>query len=485
MTIKRLYMTMIRKKNIIKNEIDNKGVTLSYKEMEISDSPFDLFRKIYHTYDYAFLLESANSDTRLAEYSFIGYNPSKIFKAKGNLVQIQSRDTSRTLKEQVKDPLKKLREVVIRSSIEDYKFRFIGGAVGYVSYGAINYWEELGKLVSRATGFPDMEFGLFNDVIVFDHKHAKVYSLTKGSNSSDAMKDILIETIPLKSPNATPPHLSPNKKRFIEEVKTIKEQIASGDIFQAVISKRYDFKTRGDLLAFYKKLKEINPSPYMFYLKFGKRQIIGSSPEMLYRVDGKKVETFPIAGTRPFIIGSDKNIKFREELMADPKESAEHLMLVDLARNDIGKISRYGSVKVLSFMDVREFSHVQHIVSHVVGEIKNGADCFDVMRATFPAGTVTGAPKVRAIEIIDSLEESPRGPYAGAVGYFSFNGNSDFAIAIRTLFADGAKCYIQTGAGIVADSIPENEWNETEEKAGALLQALYGSFPKIKISREE
>jgi anthranilate synthase component 1 len=210
----------------------------------------------------------------------------------------------------------------------------------------------------------------------------------------------------------------------------------------------------------------------MYFLKAGDRQIVGSSPEMLVRVDNRRVETFPIAGTRPCVEKPSENRRLAKELLADPKERAEHVMLVDLARNDVGKISKFGSVRVPEFMEIHRYSHVQHIVSQVVGDLKENCECYDALRAVFPAGTVSGAPKVRAMEIIEELESSRRGPYAGAVGYFSYNGNADFAITIRTLFADKDKAYIQIGAGIVADSVPEREWFETDHKAEALMKAL-------------
>ena len=251
-----------------------------------------------------------------------------------------------------------------------------------------------------------------------------------------------------------------------------KEYVVSGDIFQVVLSKRYEFRVKGDLIAFYRSLREINPSPYMYFFKAGDRQIVGSSPEMLVRVDNRVVETFPIAGTRPCVENQGENRRLAKELLADPKERAEHVMLVDLARNDVGKIAKFGSVHVPEFMKVHRYSHVQHIVSQVVGDLKENCECYDALRAVFPAGTVSGAPKVRAMEIIEELEPTRRGPYAGAVGYFSYNGNADFAITIRTLFADKDKAYIQVGAGIVADSVPEREWFETDHKAEALMKAL-------------
>jgi anthranilate synthase component 1 len=268
------------------------------------------------------------------------------------------------------------------------------------------------------------------------------------------------------------PKVSFTKRRFEEAVEKAKDYIISGDIFQVVLSKRYDFRFEGNLMAFYRSLREINPSPYMYYFKAGNRQIVGSSPEMLVRVDNRVVETFPIAGTRPCVENQSENKRLAEELLADPKERAEHVMLVDLARNDVGKVAKFGSVHVPEFMKVHRYSHVQHIVSQVVGDLQDDKECYDALRAVFPAGTVSGAPKVRAMEIIEELEPTKRGPYAGAVGYFSYNGNADFAITIRTLFADGDKACIQVGAGIVADSIPEREWFETDHKAEALMKAL-------------
>ncbi|MEM2308887.1 MAG: anthranilate synthase component I family protein, partial [Candidatus Bathyarchaeia archaeon] len=250
--------------------------------------------------------------------------------------------------------------------------------------------------------------------------------------------------------------------------------IYSGDIFQVVLSKRYTSSFEGGFQRFYLNLRRINPSPYMYFLKMGDRFIIGSSPETLIKVEGELIETYPIAGTRPVTGNLEKDEKLERELLSDPKELAEHVMLLDLARNDIGKISEFSTVRVEEFMKIYRYSHVQHIVSKVVGRLRRGYDCYDVLKAVFPAGTVSGAPKVRAMEIIEELEGVRRGPYAGAVGYFSYNGNMDFAITIRTLFANRNKFYIQVGSGIVADSTSEGEWLETEFKAKALMKALEG-----------
>jgi len=263
------------------------------------------------------------------------------------------------------------------------------------------------------------------------------------------------------------------KQPFFERmVEKAKEYIAAGDIFQVVLSKRYDFELAGDLTRFYAELSRINPSPYMYFLKFGERRIVGSSPEMLVRVGSGRVETFPIAGTAPHVPDANENAKLTSGLLGDPKERAEHVMLVDLARNDIGKVARHGTVRVPELLSVQQFSHVQHIVSRVVGDLRPELDSFDAMRAIFPAGTLSGAPKPRAMEIIEELEPARRGPYGGAVGYFSFNGNADFAITIRTLVAEGRKASIQAGAGVVADSCPSKEWDETEAKGAGLFRAV-------------
>jgi anthranilate synthase component 1 len=255
-------------------------------------------------------------------------------------------------------------------------------------------------------------------------------------------------------------------------VKKAKRYVYEGDVFQIVLAKSMKFTVKGNLIDLYAGLREVNPSPYMYLLKMSDRCVIGSSPEMLIRVTNDYVETFPIAGTRPIVEDEKKNEELRQDLLKDEKELAEHTMLVDLARNDIGRVCEFGTVRVNELMTVKRFSHVQHIVSHVVGRLQRSHDSYDALQAVFPAGTVSGAPKVRAMEIIDELEPTLRGPYAGALGYFSFNGSCDFAITIRSLFVNGRNGYIESGAGIVMDSDPEREWAETEHKANAMLSAL-------------
>jgi anthranilate synthase component 1 len=314
--------------------------------------------------------------------------------------------------------------------------------------------------------------GIFDDGFIFNHIEKQAFYYYRQENRLSEVEELLGQPSDCESLSYTQPKVNIKKEQYEKAVEKAKEYVTAGDIFQVVLSKRYQFQFKGSLIPFYQSLRTINPSPYMYYIKFGEQQIVGSSPEMLVRIDNRMVETFPIAGTKPVSENPQENNRLAQELLADPKERAEHVMLVDLARNDLGRISKYGSVSVPEFMKVHQYSHVQHIVSQVVGELKENLQSYDALRAVFPAGTVSGAPKVRAMEIIDELEPCRRGPYAGAVGYFSYNGNADFAITIRTLFAHKNQAYIQAGAGIVADSDPEREWFETDHKAKALMQAL-------------
>ena len=365
----------------------------------------------------------------------------------------------------------KLREILEENKINNNFNRLIGGLVGFISYDIVRHWENISDKYTELN-YADFQFGLFNEGIIFDHEKERVYYYHSGDNNLKEVLELLNTEREIGTINYTEPISNINKETFENNVDIAKESVRSGDIFQVVLSRKYEFKISGDLLSIYKSLRTINPSPYMYYFKSNDLNIIGASPEMLVRVTDNQIETFPIAGTRPRDEDMEKNKKLTEELLSDEKERAEHVMLVDLARNDVGQIARFGSVKVPEFMEVHQFSHVQHIVSKVIGELKDEKDCFEAIRAIFPAGTVSGAPKIRAMEIIQELEKESRGPYAGALGYYSKNMCADFAITIRTLVVKGNKAYIQAGAGIVADSVPEKEWFETEQKAGALIDAL-------------
>lgn len=453
-------------------------LSLKAERLQTRESPRSLFVKVEEEFEDAFLLESAIGAKRLAEYSFIGFEPSALVRVWEDTLEVLSRDGGR---ERIKtlDPLEDLRSIMASSAStglsEVSPFRFIGGAVGYISYDSVRFWERIPAKARDDLSLPRMEFGIYTDGVVFDHIRGRIHYYSLG-------KDSRLETVNalLKGGSRAPRALSSakrarptvEKERFVSMVEAAKEQITAGDIFQVVLSKRYDFELDGDLGLFYRALSRINPSPYMYFLKFGERRIVGSSPEMLLRVENRVVETFPIAGTRPHLPDRRKNSVLTKQMLADAKERAEHTMLVDLARNDVGRVAKYGSVKVPELFTVQQFSHVQHIVSRVVGVLRGEFDSFDAMRAMFPAGTVSGAPKPRAMEIIEDLEPVRRGPYAGALGYFSFNGNADFAITIRTLVARGRSCSVQSGAGIVADSDPEKEWLETESKAAGLVKAV-------------
>jgi anthranilate synthase component 1 len=317
--------------------------------------------------------------------------------------------------------------------------------------------------------FPEFEFGLYLDGVIVDHVRKKAEYFAHGRSRFDELPDAKTAAPKFRA-DSPKPQVRP--ERFMDEVATAKTAVRDGEAFQVVLSRRDYGRMAGDPLAFYEALRRLNPSPYMYYLDFGMRRVIGASPEMLLRVEDHTATTFPIAGTRPLGTTLPEMERLRAELSADEKERAEHNMLVDLARNDLGKVCRFGTVQVPQYMTVERYSHVQHLVSRVEGDLAAGRDALDAFAAMFPAGTVSGAPKPRAMEILHDLEGTARGPYAGVVGYLSLNGNLDTAIAIRTLFADGPTYYIQAGAGIVADSDPATEWMETEHKLEGLRAAL-------------
>jgi len=450
---------------------------LKTTRLKVSDTPQRLFLKVQQEYQEAFLLESAKGATRLAEYSFIGFEPAALFRVKNGDLEVTDRVTGRRERVRTADPLENLRALV-GNTRERGPYRFIGGAVGYISYDSVRYWERLPRIAKDDPSVPDMEFGIYTDGIAFDHVNGEVRYCSLGEDRSEQVERLLRTKAEMGSLDYGPRKPNIDQARYEAMVAKAKEYIAAGDIFQVVPSKRHDFEATGDLSRFYSELSRINPSPYMYFLKFGDRCIVGSSPEMLLRVEDRRIETFPIAGTAPRVPDPKENDRLTKELLADPKERAEHVMLVDLGRNDVGRVAKYGSVKVPEFLTIQQYSHVQHIVSRVVGDLRDEFDAFDGIRALFPAGTLSGAPKPRAMEIIEELEPTRRGPYGGALGYFSFNGNADFAITIRTLFANGKRCSIQAGGGVVADSVPAKEWEETENKAAGLFRAVEASGGK-------
>jgi anthranilate synthase component I len=449
-----------------------RGSSIRVQKLATGENQFKLFEKLYSLYERVFILESLIGPKELAEMSIIGFDPELIVTCNNNNFTVKDRNGRILRNTPAKEPLSSLRELMPK--INDDRFRYVGGAVGYINYDAMRFWEHLPiNMKKKASNFPLLEFGIYDDGILFDHKENQAYYFYLGKSRLEEIESKIARA---KNKDASFSYSTPKrnltKKRFVKMVTKAKRYIYNGHIFQVVLAKSMDFRVRGNLIALYAKLREVNPSPYMYMLKMSNRCIIGSSPEMLIRVTGDYVETFPIAGTRPVVQDENKNEEMRQNLLEDEKEIAEHTMLVDLARNDMGRVCKFGTVKVKEFMRVKRFSHVQHIVSHVVGRLQKNFDSYSSIKAVFPAGTVSGAPKVRAMQIIDELEPSLRGPYAGAVGYFSFNGSCDFAITIRSLFVNGSEAYIESGAGIVVDSDPELEWAETEHKANAILSAL-------------
>jgi len=423
--------------------------------------PYSLFAASRDDHPHAFILESLSGPARLAERTFVGFDPEMIISYVAGVL----RSNGETIK--TDRPIAALRSILAKHDASGIPGRYVGGLVGYVSY---EFVRNLDSVPAHADSpFPEFEFGLYLDGVIVDHVLRRAEYFSHGrSRVEDLPKAAKTEP----ELHADPPKPQIGQGRFMEAVRTAKEAIAEGDAFQVVLSRRDYGRMTGDPLAFYEALRAMNPSPYMYYLDFGVRRVIGASPEMLLRVEDLTATTFPIAGTRPSGTTLPETERFRRELLADEKERAEHNMLVDLGRNDLGKVCRFGSVRVPQYMSVERYSHVQHLVSRVEGELAPGRDSLDAFAAMFPAGTVSGAPKPRAMEILHALEGTARGPYAGVVGYLSLNGNLDTAIAIRTLFADGPTYYMQAGAGIVADSDPAREWMETEQKLEGLRVAL-------------
>ena len=429
----------------------------------LTENQFQIYNKISRNYSHSFLFESLTGPEVLAETSVMGFDPKIILKGYSDKVEIIKNNKIESI--QTNDPFEELKKLLGKSN--DQSYRYLGGAVGVVNYDAIRLVENIPDIHDSPQ--PLMEFGIYDDGILYDNIHKKLFYFYHDQNRFEQFKMSDDSFEDFKATEVIP---NMNQEKFSNIVNKAKQYIHDGDIFQVVLSRKFTFDRQGDNLTLYKTLRRLNPSPYMYHLKQDSKTIIGASPEMLVRITNDKVETFPIAGTRKITDDEEKNKQLAIELLHDEKELAEHTMLVDLGRNDIGRVCKYGTVHTEELMEIKRFSHVQHIVTHVVGNLAPENDMFDAFKAVFPAGTVSGAPKVRAMEIIDELETEARGPYAGAVGYFSFNGGCDFAIAIRSIFIDGNKGFVQSGAGIVSDSIAENEFKETEHKAGAMLQAL-------------
>ena len=440
-------------------------------EEPLRHDPVSVFSSIREDFpDGSFLLESLEGTRKTARYSFIGLDPLSVFRARGKLVEIDGEAF------EVTDPYEALRAYFksIRCGASEIA-PFSGGMVGFLGYGMVKHFERLKEPISMDGQLPDACFVIPKHLICIDHLNSRTFLISHGRLAD--LREALKKVRACESADISVGEGKANvdQDEYEEMVSRAKEHILDGEIFQVVLSRRTDFKIKGDPVEMYKALRALNPSPYLFYLDFEDVQLLGSSPEMLVRLEGSRLTTRPLAGTRPRSSDVEEDEKLKMDMLLDEKERAEHLMLVDLHRNDMGRVSKYGTVKVTELMGVEKYSHVQHIVSNVESEIRTDRDAFDALRSCFPAGTVTGAPKIRAMEIISDLEKTPRGPYAGAVGYFDFTGNMDFAITIRSIVVSGNRASVQAGAGIVADSVPEREFHETEHKMGAMLQAIRSS----------
>lgn len=462
------------------------------------ETPVSAFYKLMPD-NYAFLLESVEGGETVARYSFLGSQPSVLFQSKGHHVTIEYLAKGEKVSREYEDPLKALEEVMQHYqpvSVEGLP-QFHGGAVGYMSYDMVRFVEELPDDNEDELQLPDCFFMIAETILIFDHVNHQIKVVANAHIDGDvdaayanavAKIDALVEKLMTvsdktsidyrKQDTENPPEpISDPQSNFTQSayedvVQRAKKYIAAGDIIQVVPSQRFSRPVSVDSFDIYRALRMVNPSPYMYYLKFDGFDIVGASPEMMVRVEDGLVQTVPIAGTRPRGKTAEEDRALEQELLTDPKERAEHVMLVDLGRNDLGRVCEYHTVEVTDLMIIERFSHVMHIVSHVVGRLRDNLSAFDVMRACLPAGTLSGAPKIRAMEIIDELESARRGPYGGAVGYFSFSGSADTAITIRTAVIKDGIAYVQAGGGVVADSVPENEYYETVSKAWALLTAI-------------
>ena len=443
--------------------------------------------------DHGFLLESVVGGERIAQFSFVAVDPEATFTARRDSITIQRKGAAdQTITSQ--DPLTELSGML--SGFEPVHLRnlprFTGGVVGYAAYDLIRYYESFGDGPPDDRDLPDLSFGLYRTMVIFDHvsKTIKVVSnahVTDDPGSAYAQAQQTIERtidrlrqgagqavgeINLVGLPQKPFQSNLTRDQYMETVEKCKEYIRAGDIFQVVQSQRLMVETDASPFNIYRALRVVNPSPFMFLLNTPEVTLVGSSPEILCRVEDGVITNRPLAGTRPRGKTEKEDLALEAELLADPKERAEHIMLVDLGRNDVGRVAEPSTIELSDVMAVERYSHVMHIVSDIKGRLAEGMNAFDALRATLPVGTVTGAPKIRAMEIIDEFEPTRRGPYAGAVGYVDFGGNMDTCIALRTMVISGGKAYLQAGAGIVADSVPETEYQETLNKARALLRAI-------------
>ena len=474
-------------------ELARRGTFVPVCKEVVADllTPVSAFLKIAEDADYAFLLESVEGGEHVGRYSFLGKDPFLILRARDGRTTLERGGTVTAAERPFIETLRGLMADFRSPFVPDLP-RFTGGAVGYLGYGAASWFEPvLGDVGDASDGADQAGFMLFDTVLAFDHVQHRILIIANARITADDDLESLYQfacakidflerelernlSMPArpKQPPALEFRSNHTREEYEQQVRKGKEYIAAGDIYQVVLSQRFEADVAADPFTVYRALRHVNPSPYMYFIRMGKVAVVGSSPEMLVRVEGSRVETHPIAGTRPRGRSNEEDMRLAEELKRNEKERAEHVMLVDLGRNDVGRVCQYGSVRVPQFMGLERFSHVMHLTSVVEGKLADDRDRLDALVSCFPAGTVSGAPKVRAMQIIRELEPAGRGLYAGAVGYLDFAGNLDFCIAIRTVIMSKGRAYVQAGAGIVIDSNPTAEYEETHDKARALLRAL-------------
>jgi anthranilate synthase component I len=466
-------------------------------------TPVGAHLRIAHKSKYSFLLESVEGGENIARYTFTGANPEEVFRSRGNNCAIETGGRTERL---IENPIEMLRKLSSRYRPVRVPGLppLIGGGIGYFAYDMVRLIEQIPATGADELKLDDCVMMFFRGLVAFDHVRHSVWVIqnvfTEGKGSLRQKYDAAAREIhntrrklegPLPRTRRTasrrPLRLKSNFARpaYLAAVRKAKSYIRAGDIFQVVPSQRFSAQTSADPFEIYRALRVVNPSPYLYYLKLDDLSVVGSSPEMLVKVQNQKISYRPIAGTVPRGRNESEDQTFEKNLLADPKERAEHIMLVDLGRNDLGRVSEYGSVTVERLMFVERYSHVMHLVSSLSGKLRPGLDCFDALMACFPAGTVSGAPKIRAMQIIDELEPTRRGIYAGAILYLDFSGNLDSCIALRTLVAKNGRAYIQAGGGVVADSVPEREYQETVNKARAIVTALEIAHRGANGSRAE
>jgi anthranilate synthase component I len=463
-------------------------------------TPVMAFARLDASAEHAFILESVVGGEKIARYSFLGSDPREVFVAKGrHALILRNGKVAREI--DCEDPLAELERIMADCHAPHHlpgMPRFLGGAVGYASYDLVRFYEPLPDAPPDDRGLPDLLFGIYDTMVIFDHvfktvkivSHVDIGRLGVEAGYKAARESIekvaadlsrpaltVVNSIDASQPSSVKYISNMTQERFEQSVNGCLEYIRAGDIFQVVLSQRLHATTSADPFNIYRALRAVNPSPFMFYLKSPQVRLVGSSPEIMCRVEDGIVTNRPLAGTRRRGTNEAEDKHLEQDLLADPKERAEHIMLVDLGRNDVGRVAELGSIQLTEVMTVERYSHVMHISSEVIGKLAKDKTAFDALRATLPVGTVTGAPKVRAMQIIDEFEPTFRGPYAGAVGYFDFAGNMDTCIALRTMVVtprdDGKwNAYAQAGAGIVADSIPANEYEETMNKAAVMFKAI-------------